>query len=85
MERWIKTCRHELLDRTLVWNQTHLLHALREYERHFNGHRPHRGIPNSRPLTPLPETITDLDQLAQLRIPRRDRLGGILHEYQHAA
>ena len=85
MERWIRTCRHELLDRTLVWNQTHLLHAVREYERHFNGHRPHRGISNSRPLTPLPETITDPDQLAQLRIRRRDRLGGILHEYQHAA
>jgi putative transposase len=85
MQRWIKTCRHELLDRTLVWNQTHLLHALREYEWHFNGHRPHRGISNSRPLTPLPETITDVDELAQLRIRRRDRLGGILHEYQHAA
>jgi hypothetical protein len=28
------------------WNQAHLLHALREYERHHNGHRPHRG--NSR-------------------------------------
>jgi hypothetical protein len=33
MERWIQTCRRELLDRTLVWNQTHLLHALRQYER----------------------------------------------------
>jgi hypothetical protein len=38
MQRWIQTCRHELLDRTLVWNQAHLLHALREYERHYNGH-----------------------------------------------
>jgi hypothetical protein len=27
MERWIQPCRHELLDRTLLWNQTHLLHA----------------------------------------------------------
>jgi putative transposase len=25
MERWVQTCRHELLDRTLIWNQTHLL------------------------------------------------------------
>jgi putative transposase len=33
VERWIQTCRHELLDRTLIWNQRHLLHALREYER----------------------------------------------------
>ena len=58
MERWIQTCRHELLDRTLIWNQTHLLHALREYERHYNEHRPHRGISNARPLHPLPEPIT---------------------------
>jgi hypothetical protein len=43
MERWIQTCRHELLDRMLVWNQAHLLHALREYERHYKAHRPHRG------------------------------------------
>ena len=27
MERWVQTCRHELLDRTLIWNQRHLLHA----------------------------------------------------------
>lgn len=20
MERWVQTCRHELLDRTLIWN-----------------------------------------------------------------
>jgi putative transposase len=28
-ERWVQTCRRELLDRTLIWNQQHLLHALR--------------------------------------------------------
>jgi transposase len=32
MERWVRTCRAELLDRTLIINQAHLLHALREYE-----------------------------------------------------
>lgn len=52
MERWIQACRHELLDRTLIWNQTHLLHALREYEHHHNRHRPLRGIANARPLRP---------------------------------
>jgi putative transposase len=25
MERWIGSCRHELLDRTLIWNQSHLM------------------------------------------------------------
>jgi transposase InsO family protein len=85
MERWIQSCRHELLDRTLIWNQAHLLHALREYERHHNEHRPHRGIANARPLTPLPDPTTEPAAPARLRIRRHDRLGGLLHEYEHAA
>jgi transposase InsO family protein len=85
MERWVQTCRHELLDRTLIWNQRHLLHALREYERFYNEHRPHQGIANARPLHPLPPPITDPDQIAHLNIRKHQRLGGILHEYEHAA
>jgi transposase InsO family protein len=85
MERWIQACRHELLDQTLIWNQAHLLHALREYERHHNDHRPHRGIGNARPLQPLREPLTDPATLTRLRIHRHDRLGGLLHEYDHAA
>ncbi|MFU8854693.1 integrase core domain-containing protein [Micromonospora sp. SL1-18] len=85
MERWIQSCRHELLDRTLVWNQAHLLRALREYEQFHHTHRPHRGLSNARPLHPLPEPITDPARTTHLRIHRRDRLGGILHEYEHAA
>jgi transposase InsO family protein len=85
MERWVQTCRRELLDRTLIWNQSHLLHALREFEQFYNGHRPHQGIANARPLQPLPVPLVIPDQTASLDIRRRDRLGGILHEYQHAA
>lgn len=85
MERWVRTCRRELLDRTLILNQRHLLHALREFENFYNGHRPHQGIANARPLAPLPEPITDPDRIAHLNIHRRDRLGGVLHEYEHAA
>jgi putative transposase len=33
-ERWIGGCRRELLDRTLIWNQAHLLRILRDYETH---------------------------------------------------
>jgi putative transposase len=85
MERWVRTCRYELLDRTLIFNQRHLLRALREYEAFHNTHRPHQGIANARPLAPLPEPIADPDRLIGLNIHRRDRLGGILHEYEHAA
>jgi transposase InsO family protein len=85
MERWVRTCRRELLDRTLICNQRHLLHALQEYEQFYNRHRPHQGIANVRPLKPLPEPITDPGQFARLNIHRRDHLGGVLHEYEHAA
>jgi putative transposase len=85
MERWIQSCRRELLDRVLICNQAHLLHALREYGRHYNTHRPHRGISNARPMRPLPEPIKDRDGLARLDVRRLDRFGGIIHEYEHAA
>jgi putative transposase len=85
MERWIRTCRRELLDRTLIWNQRHLLDALREYERFYNSHWPHQGIVNTRPLRPLPPPITDQAKIASLNIRRHPRLGGILNEYHHAA
>ena len=85
MERWVQTCRRELLDRTLIWNQSHLLHALREFEQFYNGHRPHQGIANARPLRPLPLPLVAPGQIASLDIRRRNRLGGVLHEYQHAA
>jgi putative transposase len=64
MERWVQTCGRELLDRVLMWNQRQLLHALGEAERFYNGHRPHQGIANARPLHPLPPPITDPDQIA---------------------
>jgi transposase InsO family protein len=85
MERWIRSCRRELLDRTLIRNQQHLLHALREYEDFYNTHRPHQGITNARPLRPLPQPAADQTSVAQLDIRRRQRLGGILNEYHHAA
>ena len=69
----------------LIWNQRHLLHALQEVESFYNGHRPHRALTHAAPLRPLPEPITEPAQIRHLDIHRRDRLNGILHEYQHAA
>jgi putative transposase len=84
-ERWIQTCRRELLDRTLIWNEHHLLHALREFESSCNEHRPHRALGQAAPLRALPVIIVDPDRITNPDIRRRDRLGGVLHEYQHAA
>jgi putative transposase len=85
MERWIQTCRYELLDRTLIWNQRHLMHALREFETFYNGHRPHRTLDQAAPLRPLSEPIILTEQTMHLEVRRRYRLGGTLHEYQRAA
>ncbi|KUL20948.1 integrase core domain-containing protein [Streptomyces regalis] len=84
-ERWIQTCRRELLDRTLIWNRSHLLHALRVFEAHYNQHRPHRTLKQAAPLRPLPEPISVPETSRHLEVRRRDRLGGTLREYEHAA
>jgi putative transposase len=82
MERWVGSCRRELLDRTLVWNQRHLMIVLREYEDFYNTHRPHRALKQAAPLRQLPDGITDLNQF---RVQRRDRAGGVIHEYRLVA
>jgi hypothetical protein len=48
MKRWVRTCRPELLDRTLVWNETHPRRCLHESELHYNEHRPHPATASAR-------------------------------------
>jgi transposase len=78
MERWIGSCRRELLDRTLIWNQRRLMSVLREYEDFYNTHRPHLALNQAAPLRPLPDDVTDLDCFL---VRRRDRAGCAIHEY----
>jgi transposase InsO family protein len=59
MERWVRTYPREPLDRAPIFNQRHLLHALREYERLYNLHRLLPGITNAQPLAALPTPITE--------------------------
>ena len=80
-EHWIGGCRRELLDRTLVWNQSHLRRILREYETHHNQHRPHRSLGGAAPLKPLPEPV----DLEQYRTRRQARVGGLINEYRLVA
>jgi hypothetical protein len=54
MERWVAGCRRELLDRTPVWNQRHLMIVLREYEDFYNTHRPHHAPKQAAPLRQPP-------------------------------
>ncbi|MFC6087390.1 integrase core domain-containing protein [Sphaerisporangium aureirubrum] len=84
MERWVQSCRRELLDRCLLWNERHLRHVLREYEEFYNQHRPNQALDQVAPLRAGPDPTTDPATVADLNVHRRDRLGGILHEYSHA-
>jgi len=79
-ERWVGTLRRELLDRMLIVDQRQLEHAVVEYVDHYNFHRPHRALGQAAPQRPLPDATTD-----NIRVLRRDRLGGLIHEYTQAA
>jgi hypothetical protein len=81
----VQSCRRELLDRCLVRNERHLRHALREYERFYNQHRAHQALDQAAPLRIVPDPITDPERIIDLNVRRRDWLGGVLHEYSHAA
>jgi hypothetical protein len=59
-------------------------HALREYERHYNKHRTHRSLAASAPLRARPQPLEPA-QIERLTVDRQDRLGGVIHEYHHAA
>jgi putative transposase len=80
MERWEGRVRREPLDRILIVNEHHLRKVLAEYETYLNTHRPHRALNQASPLRALPDPIH-----ADIEVTRRDRLGGLLHEYSQIA
>jgi transposase InsO family protein len=79
-ERWIGTLRRECLDHLLITGPRHLAVALQEYIEHDNTHRPHQALGQHPPTgrTPPPSGAT-------VRPLRRDRLGGLVHEYLQVA
>jgi putative transposase len=80
VERFIGTLRRECLDHLLITGPRHLAVVLREFVEHYNTHRPHRSLDQQPPAgaTPPPSTPT-------VRPLRRDRLGGLVHEYLQVA
>jgi putative transposase len=80
-ERWVRTVRSECLDRTLIAGRRHLEQVLADYVRHYNGHRPHRGLGLAVPTHPENSS----DDTAAGHIVRHDVLGGLIHEYERVA
>jgi putative transposase len=66
----------------LIISGTHLKRVLREYVAHHNLHRPHRALKQQ---PPVPKPIALATPHYEGRVRRRDRLGGLLHEYELAA
>ena len=81
-ERWVRTVPEECLDWTLVLGRHHLEAVLRDYVRHYNQRRPHRGLRLEVPA-PVSEVIPAPPALSD--IARHDVLGGLIHEYRAAA
>jgi putative transposase len=86
-ERWVGTVRRECLDRLLIVNQRHLLAVLTEYVRHYNSHRPHQSLAQASPIPRLATSVTRSVTNPTTRdlVERREVLGGLIHEYRHAA
>jgi transposase InsO family protein len=79
-ERFGRTVRSECLDWLLIVNPSHLEHVLRNFIDHYNGHRPHGALA----LTP-PQPVRPAVSEWSCCVQRRDRLGGLIHEYAAAA
>ena len=80
-ERFVRTVRTECLDRIFIVNERHLESMLNTYVKHYNHERPHRGLDLRIPEGGPPVRQAEADG----SIVRRDRLGGLIHEYHRKA
>lgn len=80
-ERWVRTVRHELLDRTLIWNEGQLRALLVDFIDHYNSARPHRSLAQRAP--------DDRGAIAIIEpgvgIHRHTTCSGLINEYRAAA
>jgi hypothetical protein len=75
----VGTVRRECLDWLLIVGRRHLERVLSEYVGHYNAARPHQALGLKAPLARgRPSRPTG-------EIVRRDRLGGLIHEYERQA
>ena len=80
-ERWVGSARRECLDQMLIAGERHLWLVLGEYTDHHNGHRPHRSLQQDPPAGRLHPPV----EMSNMRVLRRDRLGGFIREYTQVA
>jgi len=77
-ERWVGSCRRDLLDHVIALNERHLKRLLGEYISYHHEDRTHLGLGKE---TPGGRTHS----LPSGRITAQPRLGGLHHRYDRAA
>ena len=77
-ERWVESCRRDLLDHVIALDERHLKRLLYEYVTYYQEDRTHLGLCKQ---TPVGRTRS----AAQGRVISQRRLGGLHHRYQRAA
>ncbi|MCP3882542.1 MAG: transposase [Sulfitobacter sp.] len=77
----VRTVRHELLDRTLIWNQRQLRRLLTEFIAHYNEHRPHRSLGQRAPTDTADPHVIEFGQPIQ----RSTTCARLINEYRPAA
>jgi transposase InsO family protein len=82
-ERFVRTVRFECLDWLLIVNAQHLERTGKVFVNHYNNCRPHRSLGLVPPNGGLSKKTGTSGQ--PITVKRRDRLGGLLHEYVRAA
>jgi len=77
-ERWVQSCRRDLLDHVVAVNEVHLKRLLSEYVRYCHEDRTHLGLGKGTPLGRTPTKSSG-------RVISHDRVGGLHHRYDRAA
>ena len=80
-ERWVGSCRRDLLDHVIVLNERHLKRLMREYVRYYHDDRTHLALAKETPAGRKPEKEPGTGP----RIVSIPRLGGLHHRYDLAA
>jgi len=79
-ERWVESCRRDLLDYVIAFNERHLRRLLAEYVHYYHEDRTHLGLQKETPLR-----RANRSRCGSERVVSRSRLGGLHHRYDLAA
>jgi putative transposase len=82
-ERWVQTVKREMLDRFVVFGETHLRYLLSEFLSHYHEARPHQSLGNAPPCGPPAQAEGPAPDPAE--VVCEERLGGLLKHYRRRA